>query len=186
MPSARKMDAPRYGTHPGGSIPVVTVPDNVSARVLAGTVAGVTGPFQTTQPLQMVDFTLAPGATLTHEVPAGLDNVLLFAFKGEGTLVLDAPAAPVALPPLHVARLAATDAARRAFVLTAGAAGASVMLFAGKRLDQPVAWHGPFVMTTDAEITQTIADYRRGAFPPVRVPWDYRRLASFPPKNQPL
>ena len=48
-----------------------------------------------------------------------------------------------------------------------------------------VAWHGPFVMTTDEEIRKTIADYRSGNFPPVRVPWDYKRLSTFPKDKLP-
>lgn len=40
----------------------------------------------------------------------------------------------------------------RGCAMEAGPAGASVMVFAGKRLNQPIAWHGPFVMTTQAEI----------------------------------
>lgn len=54
------------------------------------------------------------------------------------------------------------------------------MLFAGKRLDQPIAWRGPFVMTTQAEIADTVRAYQMGAFPSVRAAWDYRSLAAFP------
>ena len=39
-------------------------------------------------------------------------------------------------------------------------------------------------MTTDAEIRATIRDYQSGQFPPVRVPWDYRQLSAFPPKER--
>ena len=42
------------------------------------------------------------------------------------------------------------------------------------------AWRGPFVMTTEAEIAQVISEYRRGAFPPKRTPWDYKTLADSP------
>lgn len=54
------------------------------------------------------------------------------------------------------------------------------MVFCGARLGQPIAWRGPFVMTTDAEIRATLAEYQRGAFPPKRAAWDYKKLAAFP------
>lgn len=52
----------------------------------------------------------------------------------------------------HIALLDAGADGVRDVAMEAGPGGASVMLFAGKRLRQPVAWHGPFVMTTNAEI----------------------------------
>jgi hypothetical protein len=51
---------------------------------------------------------------------------------------------------------------------------------AGKRLEQPVAWHGPFVMTTDEEIAKTLIEYRRGTFLKKRADWDYKRLSTRP------
>ena len=56
----------------------------------------------------------------------------------------------------------------------------SAILFAGKRLNEPIAWHGPIVMNTDAEIKQTFMELQSGNFPPVRVDWDYRRIANKP------
>ena len=61
-----------------------------------------------------------------------------------------------------------------------GEGGAHFLLFAGKKLREPVAWHGPIVMNTDAQLQQCFRDLRSGAFPPKRVPWDYRRLAAKP------
>jgi redox-sensitive bicupin YhaK (pirin superfamily) len=57
------------------------------------------------------------------------------------------------------------------------------MIFAGKRLNQPIAWHGPFVATTQDEIRKLLKDYQNGNFPPVRAPWNYRSIADFP-KNK--
>lgn len=55
-----------------------------------------------------------------------------------------------------------------------------VMLFAGKKLKEPIAWHGPIVMNTQEQIGETMYELRTGAFPPKRVDWDYRRIAAFP------
>ena len=59
--------------------------------------------------------------------------------------------------------------------------GISFLLFAGKRLRQPIAWHGPFVMTTQAEIDQTILEYRTGHFLKKRASWNFKKIANRPP-----
>ena len=91
-----------------------------------------------------------------------------------------AAAADASIPVHGVARFDASDAAARALTLTAGGAGAGLMVFAGKMLKQPIAWHGPVVMTTDAEVRKAFAEMRSGDFPPVRTAWDYKRLDAFP------
>ena len=46
--------------------------------------------------------------------------------------------------------------------LTAGKDGLQLLLLAGTPLGEPIVQHGPFVMNTEAEIRQAIADYRNG------------------------
>lgn len=40
----------------------------------------------------------------------------------------------------------------------------TLLLVSGKPLGEPVAWHGPIVMNTAAEIGQALADLRGGTF----------------------
>jgi redox-sensitive bicupin YhaK (pirin superfamily) len=46
--------------------------------------------------------------------------------------------------------------------VTAGDAGARVLLVAGRPLAEPVVQYGPFVMNTEEEIQQALRDYRDG------------------------
>eukprot|EP01062_Namystynia_karyoxenos_P056092 TRINITY_DN47048_c0_g1_i1.p1 TRINITY_DN47048_c0_g1~~TRINITY_DN47048_c0_g1_i1.p1 ORF type:complete len:336 (+),score=82.37 TRINITY_DN47048_c0_g1_i1:88-1008(+) len=173
VPSARKMDDPRYGTVPPEEIPLRELASGVHGRLLAGSNAGHVGPFRTVQPVQIMDISVQAGARYTHVVPPELDNCMAYVFRGGASIggsTVDA---------LHVIHLDATQAAREV-TFVGGPEGADIMFFAGKRLKQPIAWHGPFVMTTDAEIHQTISECRRGAFPPKRVQWDYKRAAARP------
>jgi redox-sensitive bicupin YhaK (pirin superfamily) len=48
--------------------------------------------------------------------------------------------------------------------IEAAAAGARVLLLAGRPLREPVVQYGPFVMNTREEIERAIADYQSGAF----------------------
>jgi len=176
VPADRKMDAPRYGTVPADRLPVVKLPEGVLARVLAGPLSDVTGPFQTVQAVSMVHYELPAGAQVDHEVGLDLDNAMVFAFRGDVEVV----AAGQRIPELHVARFDAGDKERRRITLKAGASGAGLMLFAGKALRQPIAWRGPIVMNTQEELASTFMELRSGKFPPVRTPFDYRRLSAFP------
>jgi len=49
-------------------------------------------------------------------------------------------------------------------LLQAGTEGARFLLLAGRPLHEPVVRYGPFVMTTQDEIRQAIADYQAGSF----------------------
>jgi redox-sensitive bicupin YhaK (pirin superfamily) len=46
----------------------------------------------------------------------------------------------------------------------AGEEGIRFLLVSGKPIEEPVAWYGPIVMNTDAEIEQAYAALRNGTF----------------------
>jgi redox-sensitive bicupin YhaK (pirin superfamily) len=178
VPSARKMDAPRYGIAGPELLPVVPLgAGGATARVVSGALDGAApGPFVTVQPLLILDVALPAGsAEAALTLAPFLDNAIVHVYRGA------ADVNGVAVDEGGVVLLDARAAGARGVALRArGGAAAAAMVFCGQRLNQPIAWRGPFVMTTAAEINATIAEYQRGAFPPVRVPWDYRRLAAFP------
>jgi len=49
-------------------------------------------------------------------------------------------------------------------VVQAGDQGIRFLLVSGKPLEEPVAWYGPIVMNTDAELRQAFAELRAGTF----------------------
>ncbi len=46
----------------------------------------------------------------------------------------------------------------------AGEEGIRFLLVSGKPIREPVAWYGPIVMNTQAEIQQAVAELRNGSF----------------------
>jgi redox-sensitive bicupin YhaK (pirin superfamily) len=46
----------------------------------------------------------------------------------------------------------------------AGDEGIRFLLVSGKPIEEPVAWHGPIVMNTQAELRQAMEDLSRGTF----------------------
>jgi quercetin 2,3-dioxygenase len=46
----------------------------------------------------------------------------------------------------------------------AGDKGIRFLLVSGKPIQEPVAWYGPIVMNTQAELQQAVAELRSGTF----------------------
>ena len=46
----------------------------------------------------------------------------------------------------------------------AGEEGIRFLLVSGKPIEEPVAWYGPIVMNTQAELQQAVAELRDGTF----------------------
>lgn len=156
LPRADKMAAPRYQNLEAGDIPEVGLPGGGRVRVIAGTFDGVTGAACgiAVDPL-LLDIHLEAGERV--EVPVPFDHAA-FAYITDGAAVLDGDGAAVDAG--TVAVLGAGDLT----VITAGKRGTRLLLAAGRPLDEPVVWHGPFVMNTHDEIRQAVRDYQMGRF----------------------
>ena len=48
--------------------------------------------------------------------------------------------------------------------MQAGPDGVRFLLISGAPIDEPVAWHGPIVMNTQAELRQAMRDLNNGTF----------------------
>eukprot|EP00038_Savillea_parva_P031110 m.82889 g.82889 ORF g.82889 m.82889 type:complete len:349 (+) comp9502_c0_seq1:51-1097(+) len=195
VPSALKMEEPAYGTVPHDAIPMHANTMGATIRVLSGdfvveqadgddTNTSLKGPFRTRVPALMLDVVMGPNGVFEHAIPASLDNVLVYAYGPSGFGQVGGRNTGSDLLHGHIARLDATNDAARMLRVDAGSEGMSILVFAGRKLNQPIAWHGPFVMTTDEEIRQTMQEYRLGTFLKKRAPWDFKRLSAAPPEVQ--
>ena len=175
LPSALKMTAPRYQDVAAPEIPELTEDDGTRVRVIVGSFWGKTGP---------VEGIAADPQYLDIFVPAGrrrsfrLDRwrrAFAYVFEGAGTF-RDAAAPEGILLEKEVAgrevnirdmsgnRTLVRFGSGDEVTVTAGPEGIRFLLISGQPIKEPVAWHGPIVMNTKAEIEQAMADLRNGTF----------------------
>lgn len=174
MPRSKMEDDPRYGTVGEADIPTVGLDAAGSlARVISGGLGEKTGPAQFGVTAQILDVDLKPGATFDYDRPPNLDTVMFYAFKGAATLN-----AGKTLNAQEVALFDAESGDRASVV--AGDKGFRMMVFAGKRTNEDVTWHGPFVCADRRQLMDVFKAQQSGRFPPVRVPYDYKDASKTP------
>jgi quercetin 2,3-dioxygenase len=174
VPKTHKMKAPRYGTVPPTDLPLLNLSSGITARLIAGSLDGKSGPFATVQPMLITDIVMPPNSEISLSLASSFDTTIAYIYKGDG--IANDNKAPLQ----SVALFDSKNSSQRGLSMSSGPSGASFMLFSGQKIKEPIAWHGPFVMNTQAEIKSTINEYQRGVFPPVRTPFDYKTLAEFP------
>lgn len=160
LPASKKWLAPAYQGLEGTDIALASSTDGGTlVRVLAGTVAGHTGPGRSQSPISIVHATLAPGARL--ELPWRSDfNALVYALSGRGSVgAYGQPINSGQLAVLGSGDHITLEAAPSQSVATPAL---DVLLLGGVPLREPVFSYGPFVMNTKAEVVQAIEDYQRG------------------------
>jgi quercetin 2,3-dioxygenase len=163
LPAREKMTAPKYQEFGPERIPVAIPAKGVSAKVIAGSVAGIAGPiFQPATDPTYLDLALEPGATFVHALPKDY-AAFVYVFEGEVGVGTGPGARNVRTHELAV--LGEGEEVRLEGV-SAGADGATAraILVAGRPLREPVAKYGPFVMNTREELQQAFADFQSGRF----------------------
>jgi redox-sensitive bicupin YhaK (pirin superfamily) len=72
------------------------------------------GPFHTVQPVQMIDYELSAGSSLSHALPVDLDNCIVFVYRGGGEIGSET------VEQYQSVRFDGTNADARLFTATAG------------------------------------------------------------------
>ena len=174
LPSSLKMTAPRYQEVKAANIPQITDDDGTQVRVVCGTFWGTTGPVDgiAADP-SYLDISIPPGRKKTLPVET-TRHAFAYVFAGSGEFVNASGPQPVKTDQIGRAEgLSATEAGNRSLVLfdrgdevtvQAGDEGIRFLLVSGKPLEEPVAWQGPIVMNTQAELRQAYEELQRGTF----------------------
>jgi redox-sensitive bicupin YhaK (pirin superfamily) len=174
LPAKLKMTDPRYQEAKSADVPVVKDADGAEVRIVCGRYEGKKGPIEgvAADPLYL-DVAVAPGKKKTMRVAAD-HNVFAYVFAGQAKFC-NAPG-PLAVPTEGAGWSDATPSAEvenRTLVLfdqgdeitvQAGSEGVRFLLVAGKPLREPVAWYGPIVMNTQAELRRAFEELQEGTF----------------------
>jgi redox-sensitive bicupin YhaK (pirin superfamily) len=174
LPASLKMTNPRYQDIPASAIPEVTEDDGSKARVICGEFWGKTGPVDgvAAEP-RYVDISIPPNKRKRIKVET-TRNAFAYVFAGAGTFsdaskpqaVLTESAVDPNAPPAYDARnhsLVLFDRGDE-IVVQAGPEGIRFLLVSGQPLEEPVAWQGPIVMNTEAELRQAWSELQSGTF----------------------
>jgi redox-sensitive bicupin YhaK (pirin superfamily) len=160
LPRAQKWVDPRYQDLSGSRVRLLASADGGALlRLIAGDLGAHQGPGSTYTPMTMVHASISPGAEVV--LPWQRDqNALVYVLAGLGTVGTEAR--PVRTGQLTV--LGDGDALTVAAEPGSqeGAASMEVLLLGGRPIREPVAWAGPFVMNTEAEVRQAFADFQAG------------------------
>jgi redox-sensitive bicupin YhaK (pirin superfamily) len=175
LPSSLKMTAPRYQDIPGQEVPEVVDDDGTRVRVICGDFWGKRGPVEgiAAEP-RYLDIFVPSGRRKTLPVET-TRHAFAYVFEGSGTFsgasqpfgVLTEKETPSG------DTLVRERAGNRSLVLfdrgdevtvEAGEEGIRFLLVSGKPIEEPVAWYGPIVMNTKAELQQAVTELRDGTF----------------------
>lgn len=153
LPARDKGAPPRYQSILDSQIPVVPLPHGQgSARVIAGEFARIRGPARTFTPLQVWDLRLN-GDTPVDLAFADGHTAALVVLKG--TVRVNGAAS------LGAAEVGVFGREGQR-IRVDGADHATVLVLGGAPIDEPIVGGGPFVMNSEEEIRQAMADYRSG------------------------
>ena len=175
LPGHLKMTQPRYQDVTSRDIPEIIDDDGTVVRVIVGKFWGKSGP---------VDGIAADPQYLDISVPAGLKktfkidthrSAFAYVFEGKGNfrdasrprgvlLEKEVQGKEVNIRDMSGDRTLIQFGTGDEVTVQAGDHGLRFLLISGAPIREPVAWHGPIVMNTKAEIQQAIHDLRNDTF----------------------
>ena len=172
LPSSLKMTRPRYQDVQGKDVPEVTDDDGTHVRVVCGDFWGKKGPVEgVAADPRYLDIFVPPGKKKTLKVEVER-HAFAYVFEGSGTF-RDASAPFGVLTEKQDDSIVRETVGNRSLVLfdrgdevtvQAGDEGIRFLLVSGKPIKEPVAWYGPIVMNTEAELRQAITELQAGSF----------------------
>jgi redox-sensitive bicupin YhaK (pirin superfamily) len=176
LPASHKMTAPRYQDIGAAEIPEIVDDDGTRVRIVCGDWRGKRGPVEgVAADPRYLDISVPPNRRKT--IPVEIErHAFAYVFEGSGSF--RSASAPFGVltekdngdgsESLVRERtgnrsLVVFDSGDEVTVET-GDEGIRFLMVSGKPLKEPVAWYGPIVMNTDAEIAEAVKELRNGTF----------------------
>jgi len=175
LPTSLKMTAPRYQDIKGAEIPEVVDDDGTRVRVVCGEFWGKKGPVDgVAADARYLDVFVPPNKRKTLKVEIER-HAFSYVFEGDGKFASSSkPFGVLSEKQIDGEEILFREpAGDRSLVLfgagdeitvQAGDNGIRFLLVSGKHIQEPVAWYGPIVMNTQAELQQAVSELRDGTF----------------------
>ncbi len=175
LPSTQKMTAPRYQDIKAADIPEIVDDDGTRVRIVCGDFWGKRGPVEgVAADPRYLDVWVPPGKRKTLPVEVER-HAFAYVFEGSGNFRAASRPFGVLTEKTNGADeiVVREQTGNRSLVVfdrgdevtvQAGEEGIRFLLVSGKPLEEPVAWYGPIVMNTQAELQQALTELRSGTF----------------------
>jgi quercetin 2,3-dioxygenase len=175
LPASLKMTAPRYQDVKAAEIPEIVDDDGTRVRIVCGDFWGKRGPVEgvAAEP-RYLDIWVPPGVRKTLPVETER-HAFAYVFEGSGSFRgASQPFGVLTEKEIDGAEIVRRESTGNrslvefdrgdAVVVQAGDAGIRFLLVSGKPLQEPVAWYGPIVMNSQAELKQALRELQDGTF----------------------
>ena len=175
LPSSKKMVNPRYQDVSGSDIPLLEEDDGSRIKVVVGNYKGIEGPVDgiSADP-QYFDVYIPPMTRKEIKIDA-YKNCFAYVFQGSGDFEYSSEPVGVRVEKeLNGEELNIRDLSGNRTLIRfdkgdhisvfSGQDGVRFLLISGTPIQEPVAWHGPIVMNTRAELEKAFSDLRNGTF----------------------
>jgi redox-sensitive bicupin YhaK (pirin superfamily) len=174
LPSSLKMTKPRYQDVMAKDVPDVTDDDGTRVRIVCGSFWGKQGPIEgVAADPRYLDVSVPPGVKKRLAVETS-NHAFAYVFAGSGTFRdASGPRAVRTEDERGVEDPSLSRVGNRSLVLfdrgdevvvQASDEGIRFLLVSGRPIEEPVAWYGPIVMNTQAELRQAWAELKDGTF----------------------
>lgn len=152
LKSSQKMIDPIYQEFKSTQFPVAQQ-DKVSAKVVCGTILGVTGPVVPHQPVEYCDITISANGKFQKAIQKGW-NSFIYIYNGQLTV-------NGSKVDNHSAVFFAPGEDNTVVDFEAESQDVGFMWLSGLPIKEPIVQYGPFVMNTQQQIEQTFEDYQQ-------------------------
>jgi len=173
LPASQKMMAPCYREIVASDIPELTK-NGIRVKVICGQAGGVEGPVRdvVVNP-EYLDVTMPEETTFSHAITRGY-TTLAYVIDGEGYFDHERNAfghEVVGTNYFDLERQCECGAENLILFgdgdvvsVTTQAKPVRFLLISGKPIGEPIAWHGPIVMNSGAELQTAFEEYEKGTF----------------------
>jgi quercetin 2,3-dioxygenase len=155
LPKSHKMAPPNYQDVRQNDVPIAELEKGVHAKIIAGKIGKKTGPIKDiVADISYAHFSVSENKEFILPVDKN-HNVFAYLLEGKGSFGTQTT--------LEKGSLALFDKGDQISIKTANSP-LEFLLVSGKPLNEPIAWAGPIVMNTDAELEKAYSELRDGTF----------------------